>query len=84
VFLAVATVSILLLAFTAVAGAQTQYPPSSTAPAPVPSTAPAQAAARRLAVTGDNHTMTYVLVGITVLVVGAVLVVMSRRRRAVA
>jgi LPXTG-motif cell wall-anchored protein len=78
-FVVLSTAALFVVVWASTAGAQTgDYPPAPTAgPAVVPVQAPAQ-----LPRTGSSNTPSLVLIGIAALVVGLVLVLAVRRRRA--
>jgi LPXTG-motif cell wall-anchored protein len=75
------SVTVFIVVLAPAAWAEGDYPPAPTAGpvARVPG-----AAARQLPVTGANNTPSLILIGIAALVVGLVLVLAVRRRRALA
>lgn len=82
--LVVAATAMLLLAFTAVAGAQQSYPP---APGPGVSGGSANtttSSGSQIAFTGSDHSTELALGGAAAVLLGAGLVVMTRRQRSVA
>lgn len=79
-FVVFSTVALLIVVWASTAGAQTDYPPTpGGGQAVVPVQAPA---AGQLPRTGSSNTPSLVLIGIAALVVGLVLVLAIRRRRA--
>ena len=89
------SVSVFIVLLASAGWAQSDYPPPppSVGPADVvrvpdqvaaPGQAAAGAAARRLPVTGSDNTATLILIGVAAIVVGLVIVLAVRRRRALA
>ena len=79
-FVVFTTAALFVVVWATTAGAQTDYPPTPTSPqAVVPVQAPA---AGQLPRTGSSNTPSLVLIGIAAVLVGLVLVLAVRRRRA--
>ena len=77
-FVVLSTAALFVVVWASTAGAQTSYPPTPTGgQAVVPVQAPSA-----LPRTGSSNTPSLVLIGIAALVVGLVLVLAVRRRRA--
>jgi LPXTG-motif cell wall-anchored protein len=78
-FVVLSTAALFVVLWASTAGAQTDYPPTPSVPpqAVVPVRAPSA-----LPRTGASNTPSLVLIGIAALVVGTVLVLAVRRRRA--
>jgi LPXTG-motif cell wall-anchored protein len=77
------SVSALIVLLAPAAWAEGDYPPTPTA-GPVDAVRAPGAAARQLPVTGADNTPSLVLIGVAALVIGLVLVLAVRRRRALA
>lgn len=85
-FAVVFTTALFIVLSASTAVAQTDYPlptPGGGEVVRVPGV-PAPAAGRRLPVTGADNTPSLILIGVAALVVGLVLVLAVRRRRALA
>lgn len=81
VLLVFAATAMLLLAFTAVASAQTTYPLPQVGAGGASNAA---AGGTQLPFTGSNHDIEFAAIGVIAVVVGGGLVVMTQRRRTVA
>jgi LPXTG-motif cell wall-anchored protein len=76
-FVVLSTAALFVVVWASAAGAQTDYPPTPTSPPQA--VVPVQAALPR---TGSSNTPSLVLIGVAAAVVGLVLVLAVRRRRA--
>ena len=83
VLLVLAATAMLLMAFTALAGAQTAYPPTNVAGAGASAGGGTggTTGGTTLPFTGSSHTFEYTMIGAGAALVGGVLVVLTRRRR---
>jgi LPXTG-motif cell wall-anchored protein len=80
-FVALFSGALFVVVWASTAWAQSDYPPAPAPPAPA---APARVQPGALPRTGASNTPSLILIGVAALVVGLVLVVAVRRRRAVA